>query len=352
MSGTRRPYALAARAEHSLPLMGIGNEVITAAGAIPFPHLITPHGDREHFRTAAENAGEIVSLPLMGIGNSSLSLRIRGACTSLPLMGIGNCLKLQKKGYSKKNSLPLMGIGNQARVPDYRCQRLLITPHGDRKPMADMRCACLSILITPHGDRKLRGAGIDTRNLALITPHGDRKPRAGARPLPRSAAHYPSWGSETGGYRRSLDHDRLLITPHGDRKPRSGPPPVMGLRTHYPSWGSETWSPRPARSPDPRPHYPSWGSETERAKEVAAQQRQDSLPLMGIGNHADRNPPNPPRRHLITPHGDRKRFPSSRILVMSPTHYPSWGSETHSLILSSRSTTLASLPLMGIGNSP
>ena len=98
-----------------------------------------------------------------------------------------------------------------------------------------------------------------------------------------------------------------------------------------------------------------------------------SLPLMGIGN--------PGRHHhhqrragvtLITPHGDRKlrrtrhppattpsHYPSwgsetvwheGKKRVEPGAHYPSWGSETGRLHVHVHRAVAASLPLMGIGN--
>ena len=153
------------------------------------------------------------------------------------------------------------------------------------------------LLITPHGDRKRRssaGSPAGSRRQSdLITPHGDRKRRQER--------------AETA----LLCTVRHLITPHGDRKLCFPPTERSAPGTHYPSWGSETFQ-----------HHGGY-----RFRHRA------SLPLMGIGN------PLPVavaadgrrlRRHLITPHGDRKQH------VWSPARRRSWA--------------LSSLPLMGIGN--
>ncbi len=55
---------------NSLPLMGIGNICVLAAGALLYL-LITPHGDREQIRSWPVRKGDVNSLPLMGIGNLS-----------------------------------------------------------------------------------------------------------------------------------------------------------------------------------------------------------------------------------------------------------------------------------------
>ena len=77
--------------------------------------LITPHGDRKQCSLTIRRGPTVqISLPLMGIGNSAARAHRRA-----------------RRGYS----LPLMGIGNEVPPLDSGLRaRLLITPHGDRKP--------------------------------------------------------------------------------------------------------------------------------------------------------------------------------------------------------------------------
>ena len=60
----------------------------------------------------------------------------------------------------------------------------------------------------------------------LITPHGDLKPLRALKPVDAShhpASHYPSWGFETlWSSPGNLRANRLLITPHGDLKLQHG----------------------------------------------------------------------------------------------------------------------------------
>ena len=235
----------------SLPLMGIGNParqpcvvrqchspLITPHGDRKLQttarrltgrpeHLITPHGDRKPATRMADSTNVRISLPLMGIGNTtprsygrwrrsphypswgsetrdgvgSIIRRyalitphgdrkpaggLQGAAvalTSLPLMGIGNMLGAPTSSSSPAPSLPLMGIGNAR------------------------SCACSSEM--SRRSLPLMGIGnpvdhrhvIERRAFDLITPHGDRKPDDGAH-----RRHRPGCLSQ-------------LITPHGDRKP-------------------------------------------------------------------------------------------------------------------------------------
>ena len=174
-----------------------------------------------------------------------------------------------------------MGIENtlRSRLESTTSGLLLITPHGDRKPLstkpsepASWRCS-------------LPLMGIEN-STARTCSH--------ARLL---RAHYPSWGSKTAARRASDSGDaRGLITPHGDRK-------------------------RDRRSPRAASHYPSWGSKTPRMTLALA----DSLPLMGIENSSPFCRQRP-RTRLITPHGDRKRFACYGRPATLRAHYPSGGS--------------------------
>ena len=138
-------------------------------------------------------------------------------------MGIGNAAVTGQTTEEFVDSLPLMGIGNRAASALWTVLLLvLITPHGDRKPV----------------DRR----DVDAVLIALITPHGDRKPPSRRRRPPLPAPHYPSWGSET--------RLQALLDPRGSIDSL----PLMGIGnaiaafattskvsvSHYPSWGSET----------------------------------------------------------------------------------------------------------------
>ena len=97
---------------NSLPLMGIGNRR-RRRGVNADLDLITPHGDRK-LQTWGRRVylRDLLSLPLMGIGNPSYPLILRPRRErSLPLMGIGNFLRKVPRSGSNR-SLPLMGIGN------------------------------------------------------------------------------------------------------------------------------------------------------------------------------------------------------------------------------------------------
>ena len=187
----------------SLPLMGIGNVKPRGVSLVTCdPQLITPHGDRKHRRLGLGVAGRhlitphgdrkpeakrrahrcgrcshypswgsetlallashrsgAISLPLMGIGNLTRYIRPQLLPTvSLPLMGIGNLTRYIRPPLLPTVSLPLMGIGNRTALRAAQCaQPLLITPHGDRKPVRGA------------------GGGVHRRPADLITPHGDRK---------------------------------------------------------------------------------------------------------------------------------------------------------------------------------
>ena len=81
--------------------------------------------------------------------------------------------------------------------------RILITPHGDRKPArVEPRAGAPGTLITPHGDRKpARRADAVAFAIRISLPlmgignMSDQARDVGAK---NSSSHYPSWGSETG----------------------------------------------------------------------------------------------------------------------------------------------------------
>ena len=356
--------------------------------------LITPHGDRKprlvesppsrgraHYpswgsktcgRALPSTAFE-VSLPLMGIENGGRNCwRASQRCAHYPSWG-SKTPGARPTGHRIRISLPLMGIENTRTCC---AERTLHGPHypswGSKTAGAEPADGRLTHLITPHGDRKrwrclagiavievslpLMGienqfagvlVGVDTE---LITPHGDRKPvtlgalvgtsgrslplmgienrayRRRATPLPWP--HYPSWGSKTwnpaSGGRRAF----ALITPHGDRKP---------FACYHSCKSGET------------SHYPSWGSKTVRMLSFLQIGRDISLPLMGIENRSHVIIPANRERHLITPHGDRKRRRSAADGGRLDASLPLMGIENPATT-PPPPTKSFSLPLMGIEN--
>ena len=191
----------------------------------------------------------------------------------------------------------------------------------------------------------------------------------------------PCWPSTPG--------DLILITPHGDRK-RAVVDPVLGrpydLGSSLPLMGIENYRHQTAAM-KPRLRtcgrsLPLMGIENICLPEFDKADRQpsSSLPLMGIENLKSDSPraasPAPssslplmgienaePRGDRSSSRGIHAHYPSwgsengwltcGRTASVAPsTHYPSWGSKTRSgrPIRSTNSTTLASLPLMGIEN--
>ena len=142
----------------------------------------------------------------------------------------------------------------------------------------------------------------------LITPHGDRKPFGvnGMRLLLRISLPLMGIGNRVTRGDEFLPGAHL-ITPHGDRKPYS--------RWHH--------------SNEEIDSLPLMGIGNPRSTGGATPAHTCSLPLMGIGNTAE---------HL----GSARQ---------ADPHYPSWGSETRSLLSTRRLAVQGSLPLMGIGNS-
>ena len=144
--------------------------------------LTTPHGDRKLAGGRIEKVLNLVSLPLMGIGNAWLATPVAGAFDcSLPLMGIGNPLLHNRVHGGHATSLPLMGIGNLPAVEV-----------GVALPFA-------SDVSLP-----LMGIGNKTGDFAASTVWLHSLPLMGignvARAVRRpsaSSSHYPSWGSET-----------------------------------------------------------------------------------------------------------------------------------------------------------
>ena len=274
---------------NSLPLMGIGNELIHVRVRDKLL-LITPHGDREQSVALEAHRAFPNSLPLMGIGNFFLIRELRPPfliLASLPLMGIGN---------SKLRRLPATA-------------HHLITPHGDREPTAsEAELQAELTLITPHGDRELntlgKSRGYSPNSLPLMGIGNGRAVDSSAaasrnslplmgignhygKPWLRAIceAHYPSWGSGTGTGAALQDADHAqLITPHGDRE-------QVGRSSQFDNHPS---------------HYPSWGSGTAVFR----------VPKDG-------------KERLITPHGDRERGIGYGPCGISASHYPSWGSGTH-----------------------
>ena len=226
--------------------------------------LITPHGDRKHGPGAVDLAVGDFSLPLMGIGNRYCGGYQGSYGWLITPHGDRKLVSPTPVEVTVNTSLPLMGIGNRLdpglRVGDVQ----LITPHGDRKP----------------DDRNVAHCGCDGSSLPLMGIGNLPWPaRITSTPCP----HYPSWGSETFSSCSLIWPRSLLITPHGDRKREAPPGAREAPRTHYPSWGSETCGTACC------------------VGGIAV-----SLPLMGIGNAVE-HVCAAIVRHLITPHGDRKR---------------------------------------------
>ena len=272
-------------------------------------------------------------------------------------------------------SLPLMGIENALIYTFSRTRaRLLITPHGDRKPV--------------------RSPPSDSPPAAHYPSWGSKTGPCRATANCRSAwTHYPSWGSKT------LAVQRCACSPTTNSLPLMGIEnflrpvttsaivstaslPLMGIEnfsnsarigsggwTHYPSWGSKTarrmaapasissslplmgiencGRPCPARTAT-TPHYPSWGSKTldmydlgrkhaelitphgDRKRDFCPSER---IMVSLITPHGDRKRGRNWRRGhqvilLITPHGDRKPAGSQWMRPSRTSHYPSWGSKT------------------------
>ena len=276
----------------SLPLMGIGNAVKRSSVRYLGPQLITPHGGSETIKSIQRQ--QLVASLITPHGDRKLVAIMRdrpGTADSLPLMGIGNPPPLRWIRYSAAAfSLPLMGIGN------------LVA--GFALPASD----------TPSLPLMGIGNGQVTRLIGF----------------PRTA-HYPSWGSETGADLLYNPAQPLkLITPHGDRKhlrqtmrhhqDASYSLPLMGIGnalspalligaspdSHYPSWGSETISAPPWCPKGGDNSLPLMGIGNTPAGLVRSDTGAVSLPLMGIGNQRRQQGDNIHGQHLITPHEDRK----------------------------------------------
>ena len=187
----------------------------------------------------------------------------------------------------------------------------------------------------------------------LITPHGDRKPTpTTALTETGRCSHYPSWGSET--YTAALaDLAAVVSLPlMGIGNPAAAAAGRRDSAAHYPSWGSETrYAPQIPGGGAPADLITPHGDRKLIVPPMSTYPP-SSLPLMGIGTWSA--PCQPPRgRALITPHGDRKRggrgagrtLRSARTRLITPhgdrklavaavasqrraAHYPSWGSET------------------------
>ena len=139
---------------YSLPLMGIGNNSVSAHTSASRPHYPSWGSETTNRRLTPDELKSYDSLPLMGIGNSGPWLIIQlitahypswgsetamirccavSFSSSLPLMGIGNLPGLNLTA-EVLISLPLMGIGNHGKIDHEEARHRLITPHGDRKP--------------------------------------------------------------------------------------------------------------------------------------------------------------------------------------------------------------------------
>ena len=200
---------------------------------------------------------------------------------SLPLMGIGNPPFVGRawSAVIHNSSLPLMGIGNAGDDLTDQSTQIgeLITPHGDWKPLRDSH-----------------------RNTAATT-------------------HYPSWGLETRRQFRSWR--RSSHYPHGE-KPRYAIYGYVILITPHGDWKLAHVSHRAASADHAliTPHG-DWKPRPHRHGQAVAVAYHD----------------------LITPHGDWKLFRGSGpgvapALLLTASHYPSWGLETTTPIMAKSAT--------------
>ena len=90
-SGTDAITLILRDGDHSLPLMGIGNENRRRGDRPDSPSSLPLMGIGNHFHLDSDIARPGGSLPLMGIGNSESERAVTPySFLSLPLMGIGN----------------------------------------------------------------------------------------------------------------------------------------------------------------------------------------------------------------------------------------------------------------------
>ena len=157
----------------------------------------------------------------MGIGNFGTSVRPTSRLIiSLPLMGIGNTHRQPKSATSRTSHYPSWGLGTTATACAGRPLFLLITPHGD------WELCHLHVL-----------ASVGICSLPLM---GIWNPLAQGQSSARRSPHYPSWGLGT--------HIRRVLAHHV-----FGSLPLMGIGNraccrpyrprqcaHYPSWGLGT----------------------------------------------------------------------------------------------------------------
>ena len=218
--------------------------------------LVTNRGPATH-----QQEGSLASPIDRGTPTSCFPAAARGSWCSLPLMGIGNfqspCSRRSRPGRPRPRAAHYPSWGSETAGPRVRREpdryvRVLITPHGDRKPC---------------------------------------EPRRRSRSACRS--HYPSWGSETRLARLDAARPSLLITPHGDRK-----------RCDPLACGRDA-------AARPRCSLPLMGIGNLRQDRAASSRCvRASLPLMGIGNPAISYQVAAREQQiqlaLITPHGDRK----------------------------------------------
>ena len=168
-------------------------------------------------------------------------------------MGIGNGAPPWRRYQPPSPHYPSWGSENYLGQRRQQRHRHLITPHGDRKLLPRRAVPVgAGLLITPHGDRKpcrpigpaasttsLPLMGIETSGRhagRLITPHGDTLPASPA------TSSLPLMGIENVCVERR-GRTLVLITPHGALT-RARP-------AHYPSWGSKTGGAHGGRLPMP-----------------------------------------------------------------------------------------------------
>ena len=233
-----------------------------------------------------------------------------------------------------KSSLPLMGIGNRSvthalrnlNIPHYPSWGLETLRRHPEPPKRDD-------LITPHGDwKRTSGKGPKVATCTSLPLMGIGNPPAGSTPCAQR------W---------------LLITPHGDWKldPHDSQP--RPDRSSLPLMGIGNCASAASKSPASfsslplmgignyhrvrrivlreEAHYPSWGLETNTTWQIRTPSVSFSLPLMGIGN---------PITGAVETHGLSDSLPLMGI------------GNPRSAITLLLSRLWISLPLMGIGNPP
>ena len=167
------------------------------------------------------------SLPLMGIGNNVLPTDCAIFSTSLPLMGIGNRPSKGRPSILRQPHYPSWGSETAAGIG----RRQAADPHypswGSETRCTGRRPGCCAPHYPSWGSETSTASGIASARADLITPHGDRKPGVTnvmrrfidqvSLPLMRIGNRWDGRGADA----RPSGPGSGLITPHGDRKPLS-----------------------------------------------------------------------------------------------------------------------------------